>query len=125
DRKRPLLDVPFSPGWLMTALGVVAGFVALGLFVFRHVAITPELWSEFGVQSDLPRFLRASIGVGLVFVTVAVRHALRPPRPAVTLPSADELDRAAAAIAAAPAAPAPLALLGDKALLWSEARDAF
>lgn len=125
DRKTPLLDVPFSPGWLMTALGVVAGFVALGLFVFRHVAITPELWSEFGVQSDLPRFLRASIGVGLVFVTVAVRHALRPPRPAVTLPSADELDRAAAVVAAAPAAPAPLALLGDKALLWSEARDAF
>ncbi len=125
DRRTPLLDVPFSPGWLVSSLAVVSGFVGLGLFVFRHVAITPELWSEFGLRSDLPRFLRATIGVGLVFVTVAVRHALRPTRPAMTLPDANELDRAAAVIATSPALPAPLALLGDKAFIWNDARDAF
>lgn len=125
DRRTPLLDVPISPGWLITSLAVVSGFAGLGLFVFRHVAITADLWSEFGLHGDLPRFLRAAIGVGLVFVTVAVRHALRPTRPAMTLPDADELNRAAAVIAATPALPAPLALLGDKAFIWNEARDAF
>ncbi len=125
DRRTPLLDVPFSPGWLLTTVGVLAGFVSLGLFVFRHVDYAPALWWRFDLQADMSRFLRASIGVGAVLLTVGVRHVMRPPRPPIALPSPADLDRAAAIIATAPRRPAPLALLGDKALLWDDTRTAF
>jgi len=54
-----------------------------------------------------------------------VRQLLRPPRPVVALPDADELDAATRVIARQGRTLPNLVFLRDKALLWDETRTAF
>jgi phosphatidylglycerol lysyltransferase len=124
-RKGTLLNEPFSPGWI-TAVGLVlAGAVWLGFFAYRHVEYSSELWWRFAFAGDAPRFLRATVGVFALAVTVAVARLLRPVRASHRLPVAEEAERARAIVAASPSTQAHLALLGDKALFFSERGEAF
>ena len=125
DRKAALFDIPFSTGWVVSALTVVGASVGLGLFAFRHVEWTRELWWRFEVDQDAPRFLRATVGVMIAVLFVGARRLMRPARPEVQLPDARELAEAAAIVATDPRTSANLVFLRDKALLWNEPRTAF
>jgi phosphatidylglycerol lysyltransferase len=122
-RKAALTAEPLTPGWVAAVVGVGAAAVWLGLFSYRHVAYSHELWWQFTVRGDAPRFLRATagaLGVILVFgLARLLRHATaKPARPTVA-----DLARATALARRSPEPVANLALLGDKALLFGERGD--
>ncbi len=125
DRKSALLEIPFSTGWIMWTVAVVAASIGLGLFAFRRVEYSHELWWKFAADADAPRFLRATVGVLVAMLFFGVRQLLRPPRPVVALPDADELDAATHVIARQARTLPNLVFLRDKALLWDETRTAF
>ena len=125
DRKSALLEIPFSTGWIVWTVAVVAASIGLGLFAFRRVEYTQELWWKFAADADAPRFLRATVGVLVAMLFVGVRQLLRPPKPMVALPDQEELDDAATVIARQPRTLPNLVFLRDKALLWNETRTAF
>ncbi len=124
-REAALTGLHLSRQWLIAVAVVIAGSIWLGFFAHRYVDYSAELWWQFELNGNAPRFLRASVLVIVVFLAVSVRQLLMPRAPMPLLPDAAEMERAAAIVAAAPDSSANLALMGDKALLFDEAGDGF
>ena len=61
-----------SPRWLATVLAGVAAAIWLGLFSYRHVDYANELWWQFALHGNAPRFLRASVAVAAVLIWSAI-----------------------------------------------------
>src|SRR5215212_3823649 len=78
DRKATLFEVPFSPAWLTAICAVVLASMALGLFAYRHVEYSNQLWWVFEERQDAPRFLRATVGVFVAMLAVGLHPLLRP-----------------------------------------------
>src|SRR5262249_18345058 len=99
--------------------------VWLGLFAFRHVTYTTDLWWQFAVHGDAPRFLRASVAVTAGALVFALRQLFRPALPgraAVDLSSTGDIDRV---MALQPRTMPYLVYLGDKSIVWNERKTAF
>lgn len=124
-RRAALTSEPLSPGWIAAIVGVIGASIWVGLFAYRHLDYTSEMWWQFAVRGNAPRFLRASAGaVGVVTilgVSRLLRHATYTPHH----PDEAELLRAAEVVRASPGSTPSLALLGDKSLLWNDAGTAF
>src|SRR6185503_19157992 len=99
--------------------------VWLGFFAYKHVDYSHDLWWHFTLFGNAPRFLRASVGVVVATLAVALARLLRSAPPEPSLPAEEELERARAIAEAAPRTYAYLALLGDKELLFSASGKAF
>ncbi len=124
-RRSSLLDEPLNASWAVAVAAILAASVWIGLFAYEHADWSRSSWFRFAFHADAPRALRASVlGVSaLALYGVAVLLRPRPPEP--HLPTSDELARARPIIDAAPESLPHLALAGDKALLFSQAGDAF
>lgn len=124
-RRASLLGERFTVGWAVAVVAALAASIWLGFFVHRHTEYSHELWWEFSFLADAPRFLRASVGVCVVALALAVGHLLRTVRHQPELPDAEALGTARAIVASSPVSSSRLALLGDKSFLFSEDRRAF
>src|SRR4051812_12083221 len=125
-RRSRILEQPFSVRWLAAITTAVAASLWLGLFAYRHVAYTSDLWWRFAVDANAPRFLRASIGVTIGGLVVALRILLGASRPRTTAidvssPTPD-LDRV---ISLQPRTLPYLVYRGDKSVLWNADRTSF
>jgi phosphatidylglycerol lysyltransferase len=128
-RRSRLLAQRFSGAWLIAILAVLAGSTWLGMFSYRHVDYAHELWWQFVLEGDAPRFLRATAGVMIGIVVLGGLQLIRFAAPKGFVARADPQarERAAAVLAASTDAPASgaLALLGDKQFLFSDSRRSF
>lgn len=124
-RRSALTAEPVSPGWIV-ALVVALGFTTwLGFFSYKHVAYSSELWWQFSLHGDAPRYLRALVGVMVPITTLAFLRLVRRAGVAPALPGVAELRQAATIANASAASGAQLALLGDKRLLFNAAGTGF
>jgi len=119
-RKGSFLNESFGPGWIAAIAIVLISASWLGFFSYKHVEFSNDLWWRFQFRADAPRFLRASVGVVGALLIFAIRRLLRPAAPRPDPPTAAEIDRAHDIVKIDPNSQANLALLGDKALLFSE-----
>jgi phosphatidylglycerol lysyltransferase len=125
DRRAAFFAGRFSPGWVAAVIAVVGASVWLGLFAFRHVDYSQELWWSFELRGDASRFLRASVGAAVALFAFGASRLLRPAPPELRLPSPEELAAATAVIATQTSASAYLVYLGDKAILFDTERRGF
>ncbi|UOM33293.1 bifunctional lysylphosphatidylglycerol flippase/synthetase MprF [Acuticoccus sp. I52.16.1] len=96
----------------------IALSIAVGLVARGDVDWEGTHWWEFAVQSDAPRFLRASVGASVVLALLLLWRATH-----IAIPNGAEAPcagRIAAAVAGAPDPNANLAFLGDKRFLFDE-----
>lgn len=119
-RRASLLDESFTAGWSLAIGLVVVGSIWLLFLSHRHVEYSHELWWQFEFESNAPRALRATTAASVVLIAVGLARLLRPTTARPTLPSADDLTRAAQVVAASRRTYAHLALLGDKTLLFRD-----
>ncbi|AIN56959.1 bifunctional lysylphosphatidylglycerol flippase/synthetase MprF [Pseudomonas soli] len=124
-RPSRLLELPFSPVYLVASACVVGASVWLLLFAYQDVPYTHKLWWQFTLDADAPRGLRAALGSAVLLVIVALTWLLRTARPVIHLPSEDELQRANRILLASDQPDGGLALTGDKALLFHPNDNAF
>ena len=124
-RRASLIEQRFSASWVAAVILVLGAAAWLVLFAYRHVPYSKELWWEFAFHSPAPRSLRALLVAAVTAAAYALYRLLRPSKPMVLAPSADDLERAAALIENAHDATANLAVLGDKNLLFNADRTAF
>ena len=124
-RRASLLTIRPSAGWLALVVMAVAGSLWLGLFAYRYIDYGRELWWQFALAEDAPRFLRASLLIILSGTAYAVVRLMQPHPPEPRLPDAAALQQAASIVACSPHSDATLALVGDKRLLFSDSGTAF
>jgi phosphatidylglycerol lysyltransferase len=124
-RYASLLGQSFSAGWIMSIVAVLTGSVWLGLFAYRHVEYSQDLWWQFALQGDASRFLRASVGVISLSVIVGIMRLLRPVPLETSAAGGRDLDKARSVIVISKDTRAYLGLLGDKRFLFGESGDSF
>lgn len=119
-RRASLFREAFSPGWSVTILLVLLCSTWLGIFAYKHIDYSSQLWWQFALKGDAPRSLRAAVGAMVLLLAFAAARLLRPvPRePGRTGP--EELHKARLVISQTPETVANLALLGDKSLLFDD-----
>jgi phosphatidylglycerol lysyltransferase len=125
DRRAALLDTRFSPGWIGAIAGAIGTSIWLGLFAFKHVAYSNELWWQFELHGEASRFLRASVGSAVAVLLFAVSRIAAPARHEAAEPTDADIESAGVIIASQTSAPAYLAYLRDKALLFDDQRRGF
>ncbi|WP_286952604.1 phosphatidylglycerol lysyltransferase domain-containing protein [Brevundimonas sp. UBA7507] len=126
--RRSRLGEPLRPGWLLMLAAAVAAMLWLGFFAYRDTAYTDELWWTFLVDKQASGFLRAGAVLALLTLAVGVRSLLTAPGARSHGPAAPaDVERARQALETADIATpeASLALLGDKALLFSPSGRSF
>jgi phosphatidylglycerol lysyltransferase len=124
-RKASFVSERFTPGWIAAIAVVLFGSIWLGTFAHKHVEYAHELWWQFALMGDAPRFLRASVGALGGALVFAAARLLRPAPHEPAVPNQEELAKARRIIAGERNTAANLALLGDKALLFNQNDTAF
>lgn len=124
-RTASLTGEPWGVGWTGAVLVVLAATAYFGLLAYRHVDYADELWWRFVLHGNASRSLRAGAGAIALLSFLTLLHLyryapVRPPRPGPA-----ELDRVRAILAGPADLTGNLALLGDKALLFSASGRAF
>ncbi|WP_244999507.1 GNAT family N-acetyltransferase [Brevundimonas nasdae] len=126
--RRSRLSEPLRPGWLLLLIAGVGAMLWLGFFAYRDVTYNDELWWRFLTDKQASGFLRAGLMLAILTMVVAGRSLLSSPGSHDHGPaSPEDLTRARAVLdTAAEATPeAWLAMLGDKALLFSPSGNSF
>jgi phosphatidylglycerol lysyltransferase len=124
-RRGSLFNQYLSPSWVAAILIVVIGSTGLGLFAFKHLEFSNELWWQFTFGGDGPRFMRSSVGISAVMVFLALNRLLRGGAPQKKSGTAFDPSTLRSIVAASPDTCANLALTGDKSFLFNEAHTAF
>ena len=114
-----------SARWLLMTVTVLAVSGWLGFFAYKNVAYSNDLWWQFALHGDAPRFLRSLVGVSVGVALLALHRLLRPVAMKSMTPDALTLDRVDTIVRASPDTLSYLALLGDKSLLFSDDGTAF
>ena len=125
DRRAAFFETRFSAAWIVSVVLALGASLWLGFFAFKHVEYSHDLWWQFELRGDASRFLRASVGAGVLLFVVALTRLIGYAPHEAPLPSASDLEDAARIIAGQRATSPYLALGGDKSLLFDEERRGF
>jgi phosphatidylglycerol lysyltransferase len=125
DRRAAFFDTRFSAAWIAAVAGALGASVWLGLFAFKHVAYSRELWWQFELQGEASRFLRASVGAALVLLLFGFARLIGFPPHDAPAPGDADLEAAGRAIESQTSTYPYLVYLRDKAILFSDDRAAF
>jgi len=124
-RRSALLSEPFTPQWMLTVLVVMGAAWWLVFFNYRHVDYANELWWSFSFTGNASRAMRATAGAMVLLLFFGLRKLLHPPSPEPHPPTDSEMDELRTIIQSSASPTAALALLRDKAVLFSADRNSF
>ena len=124
-RKGSLISDRFGPGWTVAIALVFVSATWLGLFSYKHIEYSNDLWWRFSLHGDAPRFLRAMVGMGAFGFIFVFAHLLKPSRPKVKTDHMADIQKAASIVVSSTRSSSSLALLGDKSFLFNEKENAF
>ncbi len=120
SRKAALFSESFSPVWLTMVLMVVISSIWLGLFSYRNIEYQRELWWQFTLLGDAPRYLRASVAVLGAAIIFGLIKLLRPSGRGRLKSGKQNMHAARSIMRQSPKAQANLLLLDDKQVLISD-----
>jgi phosphatidylglycerol lysyltransferase len=124
-RKASLLAGAFEPAWWLALTIIVIGVAGLVIFAYRDVGYSQEMWWQFEFDGHAPRSLRATVAVILVALAFAVTKLMRPAKRPLQVPTGSDLEQAQRIVEQQDNADAGLALMGDKALMFSDSGESF
>jgi phosphatidylglycerol lysyltransferase len=125
DRRAALFETGLSAGWVVAVVGTLGASVWLGLFAFKHVEYSNELWWQFELGQEASRFLRSSVGAAVGLALFGFGRLMRPAPHEAPRPTEADLEAAGPVIAAQAATFPYLVYLRDKAMLFDEDRLGF
>ena len=125
DRRAALFDTRFSAGWIMAVVAAVGASLWLGVFAFKHIEYSEDLWWQFELHGEASRMLRATVGAGVTVLLFGVARLLGYAPHEAPTPTDAEMSAAAAVISTQPSTTPNLVFLRDKAILFDEPQSAF
>lgn len=124
-RQTSLFSQRFSAGWIALVAVVIFSSIWLGTFSFRNIEYQKEVWWQFTLLGDAPRYLRATVGILGFTVIIGLIKLLKPRQKTFEEPREDEMKRAKDILSRSPRAKSNVVLLKDKELLFSNDKEAF
>lgn len=124
-RKSSLLQISLSFDWLIAILLVLVGTFWLGSFSYRHIDFSEDLWWQFAISKDAPRFYRSMVGVAIVAFCFGAYRLLRVVQPQRIPVSPADFSKVDVIVQSSPSTHAKLAYLDDKSVFWNEKQTAF
>jgi phosphatidylglycerol lysyltransferase len=124
-RRTALLSLDYPPRWIVMSCAVIGLYLWLGFFSYRHVEYSGQLWWQFSLHANAPRFLRSAVAVATLIGGLILYRLMTRPAAPVQLPDGPELDRLTVMVEQAADSSAHLALVGDKRVLWSNTGKSF
>ncbi len=124
-RKTSVLGQRFTPAWISVIAIILMSSVWLGIFSYKHVEYSGELWWQFTFSGNASRFLRATTGILAVTLFFSLGRMLRPASAVPSPPGVADLEDVRIVIDETGKTYANLALLGDKEILFSRSRRSF
>jgi phosphatidylglycerol lysyltransferase len=125
DRKAAFFETRFSASWIAAVVAAVAASVWLGMFAFKHVEYSNDLWWQFTLHGESSRFLRATVGTVVAVMIFAFARLIGYAPHEAPAPTAADLETAGAIIRQQNATYPYLVYLKDKSLLFDEQRTGF
>jgi phosphatidylglycerol lysyltransferase len=124
-RRAAFFATRFSTAWIAAVVAALVASVWLGLFAFKHVEYSHDLWWQFELEGNASRFLRGSVGAATAVLLFAVARLIGHAPHEVEPPTERDLEDAGRIIAAQDSTFPYLVYLEDKALLFDDRREAF
>jgi phosphatidylglycerol lysyltransferase len=124
-RKASLMREPFTPAWIILIIAVVISSIWLGIFSYKHIEYSNQLWWRFAFSAEAPRFMRATMGVAIVVLFYGVTRLLFPRTVEPSPMEPETVQTVESIVRHSRKTYANLALLGDKSFLISEGRNCF
>jgi phosphatidylglycerol lysyltransferase len=125
-RKASLLTEPFTPTWIVSIIAIVVCSFWLGLFSYKYINYSNELWWRFTLSGDAPRFLRATTAVMILLLFYFFWGILKPKgKRAIALREDSSPEKIESIVLNCHKTYSWLALLGDKKFLFNEAGNTF
>jgi phosphatidylglycerol lysyltransferase len=125
NRQAAFFATRFSTAWIAAVAAALIASVWLGLFAFKHVEYSHDLWWQFELEDNASRFLRGSVGAAAAVLLFAVARLIGHAPHEVEPPTERDLEDAGRIIAAQDSTFPYLVYLEDKALLFDDRREAF
>jgi phosphatidylglycerol lysyltransferase len=125
NRQAAFFATRFSTAWIAAVVAAFMASVWLGLFAFKHVEYSNDLWWQFELEGNASRFLRGSVGAATAVLLFAIARLIGHAPHEVEPPSEKDLEDAGRIIAAQDSTFPYLVYLEDKALLFDDRREAF
>lgn len=113
-RHAAMLSPAIGGYWFVAVGTVLAVSLWLGIFSYKHVQYSNQLWWMFAFNRDVSRSLRAGLGVGLLAAVVALRLLLSPVSKLFNRGFEENKEILRTIMGKGTKASANLALLGDK-----------
>ncbi len=124
-RRSRLLSGLTDIRWLLVTVAAMVCFTGLLFFSFKQTPYQHELWWQFAINEQAPRGMRTAVIAGTTFMLIYLLVAIRAPRYRPVPPSQADLERAVSVIDSQNSPDANFALTGDKALMFSDSKQAF
>lgn len=125
DRRASFFATRFSRGWIAAVMAVLVASIWLGMFAFRHVEYSNDLWWQFELDAAAPRFLRGTVAAASVALIFALARMMGHAPHEAEPPTQEDLRDAETVLATQPTTMPHLVFLGDKSILFNDARDTF
>ncbi len=124
-RSSSLFAEPLGAAWMAAVAMVLAASAWLLQFAHAHTDLAAEPWWAFALHAEAARSARATVGALAVGAVLALHRLIVAPRGAARPPSVQDLERARPIVERSQWTYANLVYRADKAILFSEAGDAF
>ncbi|QDT98525.1 bifunctional lysylphosphatidylglycerol flippase/synthetase MprF [Gimesia aquarii] len=124
-RKGALIHERFQLSWICTILVIMVCSIWIGMFAYKHIEYSNELWWVFTFKGNASRFMRGSIGAIIVLLLFALSKLIAAHRPRSLPPTENELDIVTQIVKSSTKTSAYLAFMGDKSLFVNDQHTAF
>ena len=124
-RKSSLLNMPLSWAWLSFVGIILVGTIWLGLFSYKHVEYSNDLWWQFAYMKDAPRFLRSTLLMAVLVVGYGIYRLMGVAHRRIPGIDRREIDALLPIVRQSEGTQAHLVLTGDKAVIKGKDNQGF
>ncbi len=125
-RKSSIFNEDINMKWLISIGAVIIFSIGVGIFSFKGVKYTDEMWWQFTLHNNgAPMFMRASLVSVVIFISFLMLRMFRPVIQIDKIKSSDVQEELKEIMKYSQHTNANLALLNDKYIYFNEEKTAF